>query len=282
MKLYTFEVDHQVHIGAERDGRLIALPQFADMLALIRGGTAALESAHATLNDATQPGYALDQIKLHPPIPQPGKVLCSGVNYHSHFLENPNAKMPGEPFFFAKLPNAVTGPGQPIVHPKLTQQLDYEVEFAVVIGRTLHNVAESEVMAGLFGYTVLHDVSARDVQFKDNQITLGKNFDGFAPIGPCIVTVDEIPHPETLALRSYVNGELRQNGSKADWVFTLPRLISALAAVMTLQPGDVISTGTPAGVGAFRTPPAFLKAGDRVAVEVESIGRLENYIVADT
>jgi len=279
MRLYTFDLDGQPTVGAERDGKLIPLPQFADMLTLIRTSTP--DTLREALASATQPGYALDKVKLHAPIPQPGKVLCSGVNYHSHFKENPTAKIPESPFFFAKLPNAVTGSGQPIIHPKLTQQLDYEVEFAVVIGRTLHAIAESEVMAGIFGYTVLHDVSARDVQFRDNQITLGKNFDTFAPIGPCIVTADEIPHPETLALRSYINGEMMQNGSNADWVFSLPRLISALAAVMTLQPGDMISTGTPSGVGVFRNPQVFLKPGDQVVVEVESIGRLENYVVAE-
>jgi len=279
MRLYTFDRNGQPCVGVQRDDKLIALPQFSDMLTLIRGGTDALSSARATLEQSDATGYPIAQVRCYAPIPQPGKVLCSGINYHSHFQENPNAKIPESPFFFAKLPNAVIGTGQPIVHPKATRQLDYEVEFAVVIGRTLHHVPESEVMSGIFGYTVLHDVSARDVQFRDNQITLGKNFDGFAPIGPCIVTADEIPHPETLRLRSYVNGQLMQDGSNADWVFSLPRLISALADVMTLQPGDVISTGTPSGVGLFRKPPVFLKPGDRVVVEVESIGRLENPII---
>jgi 2-keto-4-pentenoate hydratase/2-oxohepta-3-ene-1,7-dioic acid hydratase in catechol pathway len=132
----------------------------------------------------------------------------------------------------------------------------------------------------VFGYTLLHDVSARDVQFKDSQITLGKNFDTFAPMGPYIVTRDELPEPGNVALRSYVNGEIRQNGSTRDWVFPLPRLLSFLSHRMTLEPGDVVSTGTPAGVGAFQKPPAYLQPGDVVAIEGDGLGRLENPVVA--
>jgi 2-keto-4-pentenoate hydratase/2-oxohepta-3-ene-1,7-dioic acid hydratase in catechol pathway len=132
----------------------------------------------------------------------------------------------------------------------------------------------------VFGYTLLHDISARDVQFKDSQITLGKNFDTFAPMGPYIVTHEELPDPSNVALRSYVNGELRQNGSTRDWLFPLPRLLSFLSHRMTLEPGDVVSTGTPAGVGAFRKPPAYLQPGDVVAIEGDRLGRLENPIVA--
>ena len=160
------------------------------------------------------------------------------------------------------------GPGDPIVKPAQTNQLDYEVEFAVVVGRTMKQIAEHEVMGCLAGYTILHDVSARDVQFKDNQITLGKNFDTFCPLGPCIVTRDELPDPPHVKLRSYVNGTPMQDGSTADWVFPLPRLLSFLSHVMTLEPGDVVSTGTPAGVGVFRKPQIFLKAGDVVRVKV--------------
>jgi 2-keto-4-pentenoate hydratase/2-oxohepta-3-ene-1,7-dioic acid hydratase in catechol pathway len=166
----------------------------------------------------------------------------------------------------------------------MTKQLDYEVEFAVVLGHRLHKATEQAAFDAIFGYTILHDVSARDIQFKapqHNQITLGKNFDTFAPIGPCIVTADELTDPTNLRLRTWVNGELLQDGSTSEWVFTLPYLLAFLSNVMTLEPGDIVTTGTPAGVGVFRNPQVFLKPGDMVALEVEGIGRLENPVVAE-
>lgn len=258
------------------------------MLSLVRGGDAAIQAARRALDVAgrspSAPGalrlaYRVDEVRLRPPLPAPGKVLCSGLNYHSHTQENPAARFPSDPFFFAKLPNTIAGPGDPIVKPRMTSQLDYEVELAVVVGRRMRNTPEGEVMGHVAGYTILHDVSARDVQFKENQITLGKNFDTFAPMGPCLVTADEIPDPGNVGLRAWVNGELRQDGSTADWIFPLPRLLSFLSRVMTLDPGDVVSTGTPAGVGAFRRPPTYLQSGDRVRLEVDGIGVLENTVV---
>jgi 2-keto-4-pentenoate hydratase/2-oxohepta-3-ene-1,7-dioic acid hydratase in catechol pathway len=178
----------------------------------------------------------------------------------------------------------VIGPGDPIVHPAVSQHVDYEVEFAVVIGRSMRHVAEDEALEHVFGYTILHDVSARDFQFRlprDNHITLGKNFDTFAPIGPCIVTPDEIADLNDVRMRTLLNGAVMQDASTSDWLFPLPRLLSSLAQVMTLQPGDVVTTGTPAGVGAFHQPPVWLKPGDVVALEIEGIGRLENPVVVE-
>ena len=223
-----------------------------------------------------------EHVRLLAPVPRPGKVLCSGINYHSHFAENPHAVMPSEPFFFAKLSTSVCGHGDDIVHPARTQQLDYEVEFAVVIGRALHRADEADVMAAVFGYTLLNDVSARDVQFRENQITLGKNFDGFAPIGPCITTADEIADLAGVGLRSILNGKVMQDGSTADWVFSLQRLLAFLSHTMALEPGDIVSTGTPAGVGLFQQPPVFMQPGDVIAIEADGVGRLENRIVAAT
>ena len=266
-----------------RGGKTAALP--ADMLEFLRGGQAATQSARDTLafmarRPAVPVGerlsYAFEEVKILAPVPRPGKILCSGINYRSHKEENPNATMPTEPFFFSKLPSCVIGPGDPIVKPAQTNQLDYEVEFAVVIGRAMKRIAENDVMGCLAGYTILHDVSARDVQLKDSQITLGKNFDTFCPLGPCIVTRDELPDPPRVKLRSCVNSTLMQHGSTEDWVFPLPRLLSFLSHVMILEPGDVVSTGTPAGVGVFRNPQVFLKPGDVVRLEIEGIGILEN------
>jgi 2-keto-4-pentenoate hydratase/2-oxohepta-3-ene-1,7-dioic acid hydratase in catechol pathway len=281
MKLYTFEVNGPQRIGAEQTGRLVDVQSVAsDMLSLVKAGPEGLAAVQRVLEQASE-SIPFEQVRLLAPIPRPGKILCSGLNYRSHVEENPGAKLPDEPFFFAKMPSVVIGPGQPMVHPKRTRQMDYEVEFAVVIGRSMRNVPEVQVMEHLFGYTILHDVSARDVQFKDSQITLGKNFDTFAPMGPCIVTADEIADPARLRLRSWLNGQLMQDRTNEDWLFPLPRLLASLTEVMTLEPGDVVSTGTPAGVGVFRQPPIFLQPGDVVVLEIEGIGRLENPVVAE-
>jgi 2-keto-4-pentenoate hydratase/2-oxohepta-3-ene-1,7-dioic acid hydratase in catechol pathway len=309
MKLYTFEIHGRHRLGAEWKGQMIdletawnaairarglppgtaaALP--SDMLSFLRGGQPVFAAAREgmafmakrpALPVGEQALYPFSEIKLRAPVPRPGKILCSGINYRGHKEENPKATLPTEPFFFSKLPSAVIGPGEPIVHPRETQQLDYEVEFAVVIGRRMKNTPEGEVMSCLAGYTILHDVSARDVQFKDNQITLGKNFDTFCPLGPCLVTTDELTDPANVKLRSLLNGRVMQDGSTADWLFPLPTLLHRLSRVMTLEPGDVVSTGTPAGVGIFRKPPVFLKPGDVVRLEVEGIGALENPVIAE-
>ena len=223
--------------------------------------------------------HDLEAMQLLAPIPRPGKILCSGINYRSHFQENPEAILPEEPFFFAKMPSAVIGPNQPIRIPRHSKQVDFEIEFAVVIGRTMEHTPELEVLEHVFGYTILHDVSARDVQFRNNQITLGKNFDTFCPIGPCIVTRDEVPRPDQIGLRTFLNGQKMQDGSTADWLFSLAQLLSFLSERMTLEPGDIVSTGTPAGVGVFRKPPIFLRSGDVVRLEADHLGTLQNEVI---
>ena len=253
-------------------------PVSADsVIDVVRAGPAGLARLRDGLGGA--PRYRLADVTLQAPI-RPGKVLCSGINYRSHAQENPKAVMPDEPFFFAKLPTSVIGPGEPVVKPSRTGQMDYEVEFAVVIGRPLHKAAEAEVMPAVFGYTLLNDISARDVQFKDNQITIGKNFAGFAPIGPAIVTADELADPGNVRLKTRLNGETMQDGTTADWLFALPRLISFLSHHVPLEPGDIVTTGTPAGVGVFRKPPVFMRPGDVIEIEAEGIGVLTNPIVA--
>jgi 2,4-didehydro-3-deoxy-L-rhamnonate hydrolase len=281
MKLVTFSrAGHDRHAGV-LDGEAVACLTTAgvarSVLEIIEGGATALERARAALG--TAPRFGLSEVRLDAPV-RPGKVLCSGINYKGHAAENPNARMPTEPFFFAKLPSSVVGPGTPVAKPPETDQMDYEVEFAAVIGRPLHKAVEGDVMPAIFGYTLLNDISARDVQFKDNQITIGKNFAGFAPIGPCIVTADELAAPDRVALRTRLNGRKLQDGSTSDWLFTLPRLVSFLSRYVPLEPGDIVTTGTPAGVGVFRTPPIFMKAGDVVEIEAEGIGTLRTPIVA--
>jgi 2-keto-4-pentenoate hydratase/2-oxohepta-3-ene-1,7-dioic acid hydratase in catechol pathway len=247
------------------------------VLEIVQGGAEALGLIRDGL--AKAPRYALSDVKLEAPI-RPGKVLCSGINYKGHAEENPNAKMPTDPFFFAKLPSSVVGPDDPVAKPAVTEQMDYEVEFSAVIGKRLHRAAESDVMPAIFGYTLLNDISARDVQFKDNQITIGKNLAGFAPIGPVIVTADELTAPDRVQLRTRLNGKTMQDGNTSDWLFPLPRLIAFLSQYMPLEPGDIVTTGTPAGVGVFRNPQVFMKAGDVVEIEADGIGTLRTPIVA--
>jgi 2-keto-4-pentenoate hydratase/2-oxohepta-3-ene-1,7-dioic acid hydratase in catechol pathway len=248
------------------------------MASLIANFDTTLPKIEAFLGDRPKQ-IELSEVRLLSPLSVPSKILCSGINYKGHFDENPKAVMPKSPFFFTKLPNTVIGTGDAIIKSDLTNQLDYEVEFSVVVGKKMSRTAPEDVMGSIFGYTILNDVSARDVQFTDSQITLGKNFDTFAPIGPWIVTADEIPHPEAVSLRTLVNGEVLQDGSTSDWVYTLPDLLAALTAVITLEPGDIVTTGTPAGVGYFQNPQIFLQPGDEVRLEIEGIGSLVNTVV---
>lgn len=283
MKLVTFRSGRGSHVGALVGDRVVDLTAagVADtMLDLILAGKAGLARAKRAVREAGGRGKALGSVQLLAPIPRPGKVLCSGINYRSHAEENPKAVMPTYPHFFAKVSTAIAGPEDEIEIPRATRQMDYEVEFAAVIGKRLSRPEEADVMPAIFGYTLLHDVSARDVQFADNQITTGKNFDRFAPIGPCIVTSDELTGPDKVRLWTRLNGKVMQDGSTADWLFSLPRLVGYLAGVMTLEPGDIVTTGTPAGVGYFRKPQIFLKPGDVVEIEAEGIGVLRNTIVA--
>jgi len=308
MRLYTFETGIKQRIGVEYSDRIVDLVAAhnalleskgqsanngftmpADMLTFLRAGIPAMDAAQKVLDyvdglsdeEVEKLSYSMDGVKILAPVPRPGKMLFSGINFYGHLEEEPGAVLTESPWFFSKVPSTVVGPGDPIVHPKLTEQLDYEVELAIVIGRTARNVPESDILNYIAGYTVVHDVSARDVQFKDNQITLGKNFDTFSPMGPCIVTPDEIPDVNNLSLRAWVNDELLIDSSTDDWVFSLPNLLSSLAAVMTLEPGDVVTTGCPKGVGVFRDPPIFLHPGDVTVIEVEGVGRLENPVVAE-
>ena len=280
MKLVTFSHrsggDH--HAGVLEGDQVACLTEAgiaSTVLEIVQGG--ALDKVRAGL--AKAPRYALSDVKLEAPV-RPGKVLCSGINYKGHALENPNAKMPTEPFFFAKLPSSVVGPDTPVEKTDRTSQMDYEVEFSAVIGKRLFKANEAEIMPAIFGYTLLNDISARDVQFKDNQITIGKNLAGYAPIGPCIVTADELTRPDNVALKTRLNGRTLQDGSTSDWLFSLPRLISFLSGFMPLEPGDIVTTGTPAGVGAFQNPQIFMKAGDVVEIEAAGIGILRTPIVA--
>ena len=219
---------------------------------------------------------AIDEVELLAPIPRPGKIVAVGVNYASHAREQ-NREPPDHPVLFAKLTTSVIGPGAEIRwDPQLTQAVDYEAELAVVIGRHCRRVGRAEALDYVLGYTCLNDVSARDLQYADRQFVRAKSLDTFCPMGPFLVTADEVGDPQALALRSIVNGELRQQASTADMLFGVAELIAFCSEAFTLEPGDVLTTGTPAGVGWFREPRLMLHDGDEVTVEIEGIGRLTN------
>ncbi len=280
MKLVTFMTqDGQARLGA-MDGDTVADLSGLSMglVDLIRGGATALDAARAGLDSA--PRTPRSSVRLLAPV-VPGKCLASGVNYHALVIEAGMAAPPAEPFFFAKLPSSFVGDDAEVVKPGGTEQLDWEVEFTAVIGRRLHQASEDEVMDAIFGYTLLNDLSARDVQGRDNQITLGKNFTGFGPSGPCIVTTDELSDISDIRVTTHVNGEMVQDDTTANWIFSLPRLVSFLSQVMPLEPGDMVTTGTTAGLGMFMKPPRFLKPGDVVEIAATHVGSIRTKIVAE-
>ncbi len=214
------------------------------------------------------------------PIACPRKIICLGLNYHDHAAEAGN-EIPSELIIFMKPSTAVLGPDLPIIKPSFVRQLDYEAELAVVIGKKGKKVPIDEAEHYIFGYTIMNDVSARDIQFKDKQWTRGKSFDTFAPMGPCITTANQIENPQNLQVRTWVNDEIRQDSSTKNMVFNIYQIIHQLSRVMTLEPCDIIATGTPAGVGVFMKPPKFLQPGDNVRIEIEGIGRLQNEVIEE-
>jgi len=220
----------------------------------------------------------LGKARLRAPISRPGKIICVGRNYAEHARER-GAEPPASPVFFAKSNNAICGPGDPIVLPPNSTQVDYEAELAVVIGKGGKRIPEEKACEHVAGYMILHDVSARDMQAQDKQWFRGKSCDTFAPTGPWIVTRDEIPDPHNLRISLTLNGEVMQDADAGKMIFTIPYLISYLSQSLSWEPGDILSTGTPEGVGVQRTPPVFLKPGDMVSITVERIGTLTNHVV---
>lgn len=224
--------------------------------------------------------YPLQDVKLLSPLTDPEKIICIGLNYHDHVIES-NMQVPKVPVLFPKYNNCISGHDDEIVIPREVTQCDYEVELAVIIGKTAKRVTKEEAMDYVFGYTVMNDVSARDIQLNEPQWTRGKAIDGFAPIGPWIVTADEIDNPGVLNISLTLNGQTMQNSNTKELIFDIPYLVSFLSNTITLQPGDIISTGTPPGVGMGRKPQVWLKSGDVVEAAVEGIGTLRNTFVAE-
>ncbi len=289
MRLSTYERQGEVAVGEERDGAVYPTG-YADMLALIRDGAAGLERARQAAANAT----VVQPDKVLAPIPRPGTIFGCGVNYRSHGDEAPGFVFPDEPQIdFIKTPNAVIGPSEPIVLPPHDRvilrpdgfKVDYEVELGVIIGRRCRGVGRDEALDFVFGYTVFNDVGSRGVQFPKRpgmgrQADLGKNFDSFMPMGPVIVSRDEMPDPSRARIRAWVNGELRQDALLTEQLFPVPVLIEWISSIIAMEPGDCITTGTPAGCGTFMSPPRYLQPGDTVTVSEETIGELTNPVVA--
>lgn len=314
MQLVTFVTNGDSRVGAHVDGHIVDVKAAlaarleaggegnaekmaealipSDMRAFIGRGEPGLAQAKSAVDyalkqgvDGDAPGwerkivYSLDEVGVHAPILNPEKIVAIGLNYSDHAKEA-GMEPPKRPIFFSKYASSIVGPKGAVVLPpeNVTNEVDYEVEFAVVIGKTAKNVSKEDAMDYVYGYTILNDISARDLQMQDQWVK-GKALDTFAPIGPWIVTKDEIEDPHNLRLVMALNGKVVQDSTTANLIFDIPYLIEYLTTLFTLKPGDIIATGTPPGVGMARKPPLFLKPGDTMVAEVEGIGALENPVI---
>ncbi len=252
----------------------------ASVRALLEGGPRYLNAAADIAEQPKAVRYPADKVKLLPPIPDPPKIVCVGLNYRDH-AEESGAAIPKEPVLFSKFTTALTSHGEMIVLPPVSNEVDYEAELVIVIGKRGRCLSEEAALEHIAGYTVGHDVSARDWQLKKDgkQWLAGKTFDTFAPLGPVLVTKDEIPDPHSLGISLRLNGQTMQNSNTRQMIFTVAQIVSYLSQIVTVEPGDLIFTGTPSGVGFTRKPPVFLKAGDVVEVEIEKLGVLRNFVV---
>jgi len=271
MQLVTFRHSGRgAMAGILADGKVTPLGE--DMLTVLFGGV--LPQPTSTES------WDLSQVTLLAPVPRPPKFICVGLNYRDHAIES-NMAIPKVPTIFSKFSNVVIAPGETIVLPKESTQPDYEAEFAVVIGPGGRRISAANAMDHVFGYTIVNDVSARDLQLATSQWLMGKTCDTFAPMGPAIVTKDEIADPHNLNISLEIGGEVLQNSNTRELIFKIPELIEFISSVVTLEPGDIISTGTPAGVGFARKPPRYLKDGDECIVRVEGLGELRNPVAAE-
>ncbi len=286
MRLVTFTRNGVTHIGkltahhgqesvVDLNAAQPNLP--TTMIAFLEGGEPMRKLAEQVPAENAHP---LSSVKLHAPIPRPGKIICIGRNYREHALET-NSEIPTYPIIFAKYANTVISFGEAIVIPKVTHQVDYEAELGVVIGQRAKHVSEADALAQVAGYLPVNDVTARDYQNRTSQWTLGKSFDTFAPMGPALVTADEVPDPHNLSIKLTIGGEVLQNSNTVNMIFRIPFLIALISDVITLEPGDIIFTGTPSGTGDGRTPKRWMRPGETVSVTIEKLGTLTNPIVAE-
>jgi 2-keto-4-pentenoate hydratase/2-oxohepta-3-ene-1,7-dioic acid hydratase in catechol pathway len=283
MRLVTFQRYDHAEPGILRGDQIISVRAagFEDALSIVAGGAAAREKVDHWMQSAPAVDIVRSAgVKLLAPLPRPPKIICVGLNYRDH-AEESKMEIPSVPTIFCKFPTSVIGPGDNIVLPKNSVKPDYEGEFAFVVGKRGRHVAAADWKDYVFGYTILNDVSARDWQMATTQWMMGKTFDTFAPFGPALVTADEIADPHALDISTTIGGETLQNSNTRHLIFKIPDLIAHLSAVFTLEPGDIVSTGTPAGVGFSRNPPRWLRPGDEVVVRVQGLGELRNPVIAE-
>ncbi|GEL77741.1 fumarylacetoacetate hydrolase family protein [Tenuibacillus multivorans] len=280
MKLLTFKQHNHIYWGVKKDEKIYYSEQlisyFPTLLSVIENIN------YMNLEQDLNRYVNLDEVQLLPPYIPNKNIMCIGKNYREHAMEmtkNDPKSVPEHPVIFTKSPSTVVGHGDMIEsHSNVTEQIDYEGELAVIIGKRGRNIKRQEALDYIFGYTILNDVTARDLQKRHQQFYRGKSLDTFAPMGPFVVTRDDISDVQSLSVKTYVNDELRQDGNTTDMIFPVDQLVEALSQGMTLEPGDIIATGTPSGVGKGFNPPKFLRSGDRVRIEVEGIGELENKV----
>ncbi|MEE9277866.1 MAG: fumarylacetoacetate hydrolase family protein [Dehalococcoidia bacterium] len=284
MRLATFSHSGRTRIGVVEGDEIVDLAAAApdlptEMRAFLEAGAAALDAARKAAAGAEQ-RIALADVKLEAPIRRPGTFLAVGLNYADHAAEGGRA-VPDFPIFFNKQTSCVSGPYDPIHLPRVSELLDYEGELGLVIGRRCRHVPKERAAEVIAGYTVVNDVSVRDWQRRAPTMTLGKSFDTHGPTGPWIVTPDEVGDPHALELQTLVNGEERQHSNTKHLVFDCYDIVETLSTVFTLEPGDIVATGTPQGVAAYFDPPRWLKSGDVVRIEIEGIGAIENRVIAE-
>ena len=279
MRLVTFTTGDDARAGLAVDDQIINLASsgYEDVLSFLEAGDAAVVTAEDLVANPREV-FSRSDVELLAPVPTPQKFICIGLNYLDHAIES-GVEVPATPIIFTKYNNAVIGPGQPIELPSVSDQVDYEAEFAFVIGKRGKNIRAEDWEEYVFGYTIVHDVSARDWQMATSQWTIGKTFDTFGPMGPELVSKDEITDPHNLRISLELNGQVLQDSNTSQLIFNIPALVEHLSKVMTLLPGDIVSTGTPPGVGMARKPPIFMKPGDDVAITIEGSGELRNPVV---
>jgi 2-keto-4-pentenoate hydratase/2-oxohepta-3-ene-1,7-dioic acid hydratase in catechol pathway len=278
MKLAQFRTKtvEGTRLGLINGEALVDISEIApDMLSLIKAGSPAL---HAAKNLTAKSAYSLEAVEYVPAV-YPGKIIAIGRNYQEHAAEG-GSEPPKSPLVFTKFPNALNAHNAPVTLHAISEQIDFEAELAVIIGRRANKVSEADALSYVFGYSCLNDVSARDLQFSDGQWVRGKSLDGFAPLGPFITTRDEVPDPQSLKIEGILNGEVMQSSNTKMMIFGVAYLISYITQAITLEPGDVIATGTPEGVGVFRKPPRLLQPGDVFEVVIEKVGTLKNRFVS--
>lgn len=280
MKFVTFsDASGIARAGVLADRSVIDISsRFRSVLSIIHGGAEALDAANQLASTASS-SIPLDQVKLLAPLQEPPRIFCVGLNYRDHAVES-KMEIPKVPTVFLKLASALIGPSGAIELPSISSQPDYEAEFACVIGKGGSRIAREDWQEHVFGYTILNDVSARDIQLATTQWTLGKSFNTFAPLGPAVVTKDEIADPHGLDVKLAIDGEVLQHSNTRELIFKLPDLIAYISSITPLQAGDIISTGTPAGVGLGRSPQRWLRPGETVTIEVSGLGTLINPVVA--